>query len=131
MFRESQVAAEGFHGAVGFFAKQPSNAADFVVNGFERNVGCHCRRNVMLQRRTEHAAEHRNHHQPHQDACERSAEMKPTVKKNHRQCEKSEPEMPTHPGLRTTDSHFAEPWPSISAKNVRGSTRCAASCGQA
>src|SRR6266403_393305 len=28
-------------------------------------------------------------------------------------------------------SHFARPWPSMSAKNVLGSTRCAASCGHA
>src|SRR6266481_6475303 len=33
--------------------------------------------------------------------------------------------------LRLVHSHFAWPWPSMSAKNVRGSTRCAASCGQA
>ena len=33
--------------------------------------------------------------------------------------------------LRLVHSHFAEPWPSMVAKNVRGSTRCAASCGQA
>src|SRR5438552_8760096 len=33
--------------------------------------------------------------------------------------------------LRLVHSHFAEPWPSMVAKNVSGSTRCAASCGQA
>src|SRR5437879_1394126 len=153
----------------------------------------------MLQRGAEHAAQHRNDEQPHQYARKCAAEMKSTVKKNHRQRKKSKPEMAAHPGLcaadapsgnafpgakqssknheseaddaehetdnaaaartsprfeciedihkrekrqncqrcqcpaalRFVNSHLPGPWPSISAKNVRGSTRCAASCGQA
>ncbi len=111
MFRESQVAAEGFHGAVGFFAKQPSNAADFVVNGFERNVGRHHLRNVMLQHRAENAAEHRDDEQPHQDARERAAKMKSAVKKYHRQREKTEPKVAAHPDLRATDSPRRDAFP--------------------
>src|SRR5712692_8544250 len=33
--------------------------------------------------------------------------------------------------LGSVQSHFRWPWPSMSEKNVRGSTRCAASCGHA
>jgi len=69
--------------AIGFFAKERANAADFVVNRFERGVGSHHARDIVLQRRAEHAAEHRNDEQPHQDARERAAEMKSSVKKNH------------------------------------------------
>jgi len=74
--------------------------SDFVVNGFERHVGSHGAGNKVLQRGAQHAAEHRDDEQPHQDARERAAEMKSAVKQNHRQREKTQPEMAAHPGLR-------------------------------
>src|SRR5260370_41520725 len=48
-------------------------------------------------------------------------------RRNREECQRCEGPA----ALRFVHSHFAGPWPSMSAKKVRGSTRCAASCGQA
>ena len=196
---EAQVAADGFDGAVGFFAESAADVSDFVVDGLERHVGGQDSGEVILQSSAEDAAGDGEDEEPHQDTGERAAKMETTVEQNEREAEKTEPEVATHPSLSAAEppgrntltraeqrsenhegetddaegeadgaaaartgggsarvaeindgaeaencercvepgtlgavqSHGRGPWPFTAVKNLRGSTRWAASWGQA
>src|SRR5258708_511305 len=59
-----------------------------------------------------HAAETRNDEQPRQDTRKSAAELKSTVKQNHWQRKKAEPEVAAHPGLCAADAPRGDASPS-------------------
>src|SRR2546426_2421307 len=77
---------------------------DFVVDGFERSIGRHDARQIMLQDCAEDAATNDNNQEPHQDSRERPAEVKAAVEEKDREAQQSEPEMTAHPGLRAAET---------------------------
>src|SRR5262249_28804036 len=115
--RETQRTTDRLHCSIGFFAEQTTHVADFVVDGFERNVFRHHARKIVLQNRAEYAARDSNDQQPHQNPRERSSKMKPAVKKNQGKREKTKPEMAAHPGLRAAK---APCWNALARAKRRG-----------
>ena len=101
---QAHFTTDGFDGAVSFVSEGAAYVGDFVVNGFERDVGGHDARDVILQGGAEETAGDRDDKEPHQYASECAAEVEAAVEEDERKAEKAEPEMAPHPGLSTAEA---------------------------
>src|SRR3989442_15753454 len=108
VFRGSKLkterAAPSLDIAVGFVEQLLAHMRDFVVDGFERSIGRHDARQIMLQDCAEDAATNDNNQEPHQDSREGPAEVKAAVEEKDREAQQSEPEMTADPGLRPAET---------------------------
>lgn len=82
VFGKTQIATDGLNVLIGFGAQHSADVGNFVVDGFEWNVGGHDARNVMLDGRAQYAAEDGEDEEPHQNLCKSAAEMKSSMKEN-------------------------------------------------
>ena len=82
VLRKTQVAADGLNVLVGFGTQHSADVGNFIVDGFQRNVGSHHAGNVVLDDRAQDAAEDGEDEEPHQNLRKRAAEMKSTVEEN-------------------------------------------------
>ena len=87
-----------------FFRQLAAYPVNLLVDRLHRELRGVDARNEVLQRRAQDSAGKHKNKKPHQDAGERSAEMKAAVEQNQRKAEKSQPQMAAHPGLRPSHS---------------------------
>src|SRR6202034_2882489 len=79
---------------------------DLLEDSFFLHSRGHHVGHVMLQRCAKSPARHHNNQQNHQHAGQRPAESKSSMKQNHGKTQQSEPKMPTHPTLRSSQSPY-------------------------
>ena len=93
-----------FHQSHCFLRQLAAHPVNLLVNRLHGKLRGVDAWNEVLQRCSQNSAGENKNKKPHQDAGQRSAEMKAAVEKNERKAEKSQPQMAAHPGLRSSDS---------------------------
>ncbi len=130
-----QRGAGFFHQSHGFLRQLAAHAVNLLVNRLHRKLRRVDAGNEVLQRRTQNSAGENKNKKPHHDAGQRSAEVKAAMEKDQRKAEESQPQMATHPGLRSSDSPdgklLAQPQQpgkqhEAESNNAEGQSQCAA-----